>query len=181
MQLLWKSTLVLLTGFAVVLPNSLMADQVPSGKEVREPAVRIRDVSLNADGVLAGYLVDAQGKPEAAAPVAIHQGRKQIAVAKTNAKGHFEVQGLKGGVYQVSSKKGSALFRVWKNGTAPKQASKLALVVNDQTVVRAQLEGLGLGGLGGGVSLTTLGIGAAIITGTTIAIVEANDNEDSSP
>ncbi|MBI1310585.1 hypothetical protein GC176_04690 [bacterium] len=188
-QRLWKSTLVILTGIAVALPGPVMAGQAPSGEEAREkeargPAVQIRDVSLDAGGVLSGYLVDAQGKPEAESPIQIHQGRKQIAVAKTNARGHFEVRGLKGGVYQVSSSKGSSLFRIWKNGTAPKQASRLALVVNDDPVVRAQPGGfLGLGGFGGGASLTTLAIGAGVIAGGTIAIVEAtnNDNPDVSP
>jgi hypothetical protein len=185
LQYLWKNPLVLLTVFSVALPNLAVSGNVPAGQEVRRPALQIRDVTLDADGVLSGYLVDIQGRPQADVPVAIHQGRKQVALTKTSAKGQFEARGLKGGVYQVSSEKGASLFRVWKNGTAPKQASKLALVVTDQGVVRAQTEGgfLGLGGGGGlgglgGVSLTTVGIGAGIIAGTTIAVIEANDNSN---
>ncbi len=174
MQRLWKSALVLLAGLSVVLPGPVMAGEAAPKHEVHKPAQKIRDVTLDADGVLSGYLVDVQGKPEAAAAVAVLQGRKQVALTKTNAKGQFEVKGLKGGVYQVTSQKGTAVFRVWKNGTAPKQASKLALLVNDQSVVRAQLEGLGLGG----VSTTTIVVGGAIVGGVTYAIVEASDNSN---
>lgn len=182
-QRLWKSALVLLTGIATVLPNSVMAGDAPVNAEVRKPAVQVRDVSLDADGTLTGYVVDAQGKPEALESVTIHQGRTTVATVKTNEKGQFAAKGLKGGVYQVSSNKGAALFRVWKNGTAPKQASKLALVVNDQGIARAQGEGglLGLGGGGaglGGASLATVGIGAGIIAGVTVAVVEATDNSN---
>ncbi|MHC4874964.1 MAG: hypothetical protein ACYTGL_00610 [Planctomycetota bacterium] len=176
----WKSVLVLLTGFAALLPGSADAGQAPARTKSREAARQIKDVSLDTRGVLSGYLVDRQGKPETSTAVTIRQGRRQIARAKTNAKGHFEVQGLKGGVYQMSSKQGSQIIRVWKHGTAPKKASRLALLVNDQTVVRGQiLDELGLTGLGGGGSLATVGIGAAIITGTTIAVVEATDDDDS--
>ena len=148
-QHLAKFAFVMLTGFSLILPDSVMAGQAPASEETRKSSAKIRDVSLNQDGVLSGYLLDTQGKPEAAAPVAIHQGRRQIALTKTNAKGLFEVKGLKGGVYQVTSQKGSSAFRVWKNGTAPKQASKLALLVTNQNIVRAQ-PGSGLLGLGGG-------------------------------
>ncbi len=186
MQRRWKCALVLLTGLSVVVPNAVVAGEAPLGHEVRKLALQIRDVTLDANDVLSGYLVDVQGKPQANAAVVIHQGRKQVALTKTNAKGQFETRGLKGGVYQVSSEKGASLFRVWKNGTAPRQASKLALVVTDQNVVRAQPNGgfLGLGGGGGGlgglggVSLTTVGIGAGIIAGTTIAVIEATDNSN---
>lgn len=181
-QRLWKNALVMLTGLSIALPASAMAEQAPAAHEVRKPASQIRDVTLDANDVLSGYLVDAQGKPEVAAAVAIHQGRKQVALTKTNARGLFEVKVSKGGVYQVTSEKGTALFRIWKNGTAPKQASRLALVVTDQNVVRAQPNGglFGLGGTGGlgGVSLTTVGIGAGIIAGTTVAVIEATDNSN---
>jgi hypothetical protein len=173
-QRLWKSALVLLTGLSIVLPSSAMAGQTPAPREVRKPASLVRDVTLDANGVLSGYLVDAQGKPEAAAAVAIHQGRKQLALTKTNARGLFEVKGLKGGVYQVTSEKSTAVFRVWKNGTAPKKASKLALLVTDQPVVRAQFEGLGLGGL----TTTTLVVGGVIAGATIYAVTEANDNSN---
>ncbi len=179
-QHLGKSVLVLVTGFAMLLPASATAGQAPARSETGESAVQIKDVSLDGQGVLSGYVVDAQGKPEATTAVKIRQGRRQVAVAKTNAKGHFAVKGLKGGVYQMSSKKGSQIIRVWKHGTAPKKSSRLALLVNDQKVVRAQiLDELGLVGLGGGGNLATIGIGAAIITGTTIAVVEATDDDDS--
>lgn len=173
-QRLPKVALVLLTGLSTLLPGSVMAGQTSAPKGAQKSSAKIRDVSLNAEGVLSGYLVDVQGKPEVAASVAIHQGRKQIALAKTNARGLFEVKGLKGGVYQVTSQKGTGLFRVWKNGTAPKKASKLALLVNDDSVVRAQFESLRLGE----ISDTTLIVGGLIIGGTIWAIVEADDNSN---
>ena len=174
---LWKSVLVLFAAAGTLLPapEVFAADTQPVEVNRQEAAQKTLDVALDVDGVLNGYLVDAQGKPLANESIVVRQGRREIAKSKTDGKGKFEVKSLRGGVYQIESKLGTSNYRVWSNGTAPKNARKVALVVNTKdTVVRGQLEGLGLG-LGGGTSLL---FGAAAITIGVISVSEINDTQD---
>lgn len=179
MQRLWKCALVVLTGLSVVLPETVTVAKDAEVTQARKPALRVQDVSLDDDGTLRGVVVDGQGRPQPSTAVSIRQGRRHTVTVRTSDRGRFEVRGLKGGVYQVSSPEGASLLRVWKHGTAPKQASRLALVVNDSNVVRGQLI-TGIPFLGGGVSLPTIAIAGGVIAGTTVAIVEATDDDDKS-
>lgn len=174
----WKTAVVLLTGISVVWPGSLMAEETRPERRSTQTVFRTRDVSLGTSGTLTGFLVGPQGQPEVATSVVIHRGKRRIAVVKTDARGRFEVTGLKGGVYQVSSPKGSALFRLWKDGTAPRMAAECAVVVIDAKVVRGQSP-LRLFGSGG--RLTTLGIGLGIAAAIAIPVaVHNSDNGDNS-
>jgi hypothetical protein len=173
----WKSVLVLFAAVGTVMPapELLAADTRPVEVDSKEAVQKTLDVSLDADGVLNGYLVDGQGKALANEAVVIRQGRREVAKTKTDSKGKFEVKSLRGGVYQIESKVGSSNYRVWTNGTAPKNSRQVALVVNSKDpVVRGQLEGLGLG-LGTGTALL---FGAAAITLGVISINEQNDTQD---
>ena len=175
----WKNVVMLLTGISVICRCSLMAEQVEAARQFRQRPIQIRDVALDTSGTLTGFLIDPQGQPEAAVPVMIHEGKRRIAIVETNARGQFRVTGLKGGVYQISSPKGTALFRLWKNGTAPRKASEYAIVVIDAKVVRGQSP-MRLFGPGG--SLMPLGIGLGIAAAIAIPVAVHNaDNDDFSP
>ena len=173
----WKSVIVLFAAAGTVLPAPAVfaADNQPVDLTTQDATPKTLDVALDADGVLNGYLVDGQGKPLANEAVVVRQGRREVAKTKTDSKGKFEVKSLRGGVYQIESKVGSSNYRVWANGTAPKNSRSVALVVNSKDpVVRGQLEGLGLG-LGSGTALL---FGATAITLGVISINEANDTQD---
>lgn len=170
-------TLALTASLAAAIPPSMVSAQAPKSAD-RRAATRIRDVALDSNGALVGYLADAKGQPFAQESVAILQGRRRVAVSRTDAKGRFEVAGLKGGLYQIYSAKGTAAYRVWACGTAPKSAMKCAVVGNDERQIRGQDEMLSLFGVEGG----SVVLGTVIIGGVTYLIVEAvnlsNDNDD---
>lgn len=167
---IWKAALLLLV-VGVAASSQAMAGEA---KVAAKPA--IQDISLNQHGRMVGSLVDAQGRPISNKEVVVHQGRKEVAKAVTNTKGQFEVAGLKGGVYEVTSERGTSTYRVWTAEAAPKASRSTALVVAGQQTVRAQtgLEGLGgLGGVGGVVGV----VGG--VTGTVLGVNAENKADDS--
>lgn len=169
----WKMAFVLLGAMGTVLPQQVMAEQPTAKTQTAKQAVL--DVTLSKSGSLSGYVVDAQGKPQANQAVTVKQGKETVAKAQTNAKGQFTVEGLKGGVYQVESAKGATLYRAWASGSAPKNSKDFAVVVQNNQLVRGQFEVLGLGGLG---SVATVGVLATSVTLGTIGLVNANDAQD---
>lgn len=136
---LWKTTLVLMGTIGIVLPQQLVlaGDTTPTAA-AKQTKDAILDVSLDKAGSLSGFVVDAQGKPQANQVVRVMQGRTEVAKATTNAKGQFEVKGLRGGVYGIVSAKGATGYRVWTSNAAPKTAKQFAVVVKDTQLVRAQ-------------------------------------------
>ncbi len=175
---LWKTTLVLLTGFGTLLPHQLVsAGEKTTTTQKATVKQSVLDVSLDKSGKLTGFVVDAQGKPQANEEVSILQGRSVVAKATTDTKGRFEVAGLKGGVYGVQSAKGMTAYRVWTTSAAPKSSKEFAVVVKNNNLVRAQDDGEGI--LGGDTGSYLLG--GAAITGVivgAIALKQSGDNKD---
>ena len=101
-------------------------------------------------GVLHGQVVSVQGTGVAGAPVFVRTQDRDVATATTAADGTFKVQGLKGGVYQVSTLQGHGVYRLWSAGTAPPAAQNGAVVytqssVVDSNVVHYTQDGCGCG------------------------------------
>ena len=173
---LWKTTLVLLGTLGTVLPQQLVlaGDTTPTAA-AKQTKDAILDVSLDKAGSLSGFVVDAQGKPQANEVVRVMQGRTEVAKATTNAKGQFEVKGLRGGMYGIVSAKGTSGYRVWTNNAAPKSAKQFAVVVKDTQLVRAQDDGSILPD--DLLTRSHLILGAAAVTGIVlggVALSEAN-------
>jgi hypothetical protein len=196
---LWKSALLVLT---TALPGSMVAasaetvaegatvNREAAGSEIetvesttqafKKPRLVIQDVSLGEQGELAGFVLDGQGKAVSESKVVVRSGRKTVAETTTDKAGRFEVSGLHGGVYQIEHSDGASVFRVWKKGTAPKNARSRALLVVGKPVIRGQSEG-------GILSLAqpgTLAATAAGVAGGTLGIIgiseaaSANDKAD---
>jgi hypothetical protein len=150
--------------------------QNTASRKLAKPVVI--DVELGKGGALSGYVLDAQGKPSVGEQIQLFQGKKKIAESKTGKKGEFTIKGLRGGVYRVKSKTGSATYRLWQNGTAPKKAQKIALVIADRVVRGQMFDDVGGLPLLDGVSTLNL-----IVAGTTIGLgiytlSETQDNGD---
>ena len=200
---LWKSALLVLGAVGTVVPASLVtaadvsavssktvASKTTSQSSVKSQAdlkprrnarVEISDVSLGAKGELTGFVLDGQGKAVAGSKVIVRLGRKNVAETTTDATGRFRVEGLRGGVYQIVHADGVSVFRVWKNGTAPRSAKFNALLIaRKQRVVRGQ-DGVGPLAM---MQPGTLAASGAAIAGVTLGIVglteasEANDEAD---
>ena len=113
----------------LVLPKSAFAEVPNAGhKPAVQPAATVTDVALGERGLLLGQVVDAQGAALKNAPVTILQNDKQVVTTKADAEGRFAVQGLRGGTYQIATKDGVSVCRLWAHDTAPPTAQGGALV-----------------------------------------------------
>lgn len=128
-----KSGFCVLLAVGLILPGSVLsasgvsriksARTSHSGKLAGKTSA-IQDVSLNADGSFSGAIVDGMGNPVSRSKVVLKHGHDIIAEATTDDAGRFHLKQLRGGVYEVSHTNGSAMSRVWSNGTAPKSTSR---------------------------------------------------------
>lgn len=164
----FQSCLVCLALIGLCLPLPLLA----------APATPILDIAMQEGGLLQGQVVDLQNQPRANVPVALVAGEKQLAVGRTNANGYFAFQGVRGGVYQLATPEGFAVYRVWTAQTAPPSAQPAALLVTGNGTVRGQC----CGGVGAFLSnpWVIAGIIATAIA-VPIAVHNADDDEPVSP
>lgn len=146
----------------LLVPNVGVAADSSSQAPARQSAsaVKVVDVSLTEGGRLQGQVVNGNGVAQASTPVVIQQGQESVAKVTTDKNGSFAVDGLKGGVYVVSTEKGSGVVRAWSPRTAPPSAVKEILLIQGNPSVRAQ-----------GV-VQRFGVGA-IVVGTIAATVIA--------
>lgn len=137
-----KTTLTCLA-IVISVPAAAETRRVGVRQSTKPDAVRTRrasatDIALDARGHLTGYLLDQQGRPVREASITIRQGSKRVAQTRTSREGKFVISGIRGGVYQVLSDKGSSVIRVWTQTAAPRNARRLALVIQNSRVVRGQ-------------------------------------------
>ena len=116
----------------LVLPKSAFAEVQNAGKPAQTATVT--DVALGERGLLLGQVVDAQGVALKDAPVVIVQNDKQLVTTKADAEGRFAVKGLRGGTYQIVTKDGVSVCRLWAHDTAPPTAQGGALVCSGGTL-----------------------------------------------
>ncbi|HTU24064.1 MAG TPA: carboxypeptidase-like regulatory domain-containing protein [Pirellulales bacterium] len=101
-------------------------------------AAMTADVALAAGNVLRGQVISSAGVPVSGVPVTVRSGEAIVARTTSGPNGEFEVAGLHGGIFQVTTDYSEANFRLWASETAPPGARSSVLVVHDTTVVRAQ-------------------------------------------
>lgn len=162
-QTLLKPALIGLVCFGLITPQTVSAGLLPTPKSVKaKSASRTSDVTLTKDGILRGVIVDGKAGPVTGEKVVIRQGRRVIAQTKTDKLGEFRVPKFKGGTYEVTAGKISHRIRVWTADAAPKSARKVALLVENRNVVRAQgtiLPGTALNAVGIGLGAAGLALG----------------------
>ena len=130
------------------------------------------DVTLAAQGMLVGQVVDQQGIAIPGARVVVRQNERDLVGTVADRTGKFAVSGLRSGTYQLAAANGQATVRLWTANAAPPVAkSKVMIVSGSDQVIRANLGG----GIGPWV-LPTLAA-AGIIAGVAIA----TSNNSSSP
>jgi len=157
-----------LTASVFLLPLQQLLAANPQVLTAQAPV--IRDIALQAGGVMHGQVLDAQGAP--CSQVEVRVGKNSdpapLAAVQTDSQGRFAVSGLSGGLYRVETPAGAALYRMWAPNTAPPSATASALVVQGDPAMRGNLGGLGWFGW----TLIGLGVAAAI------AIPLALDDDD---
>ena len=151
----------------VVLPNTTT---YAAEKQVSSKAsTAIIDVSLVDGGVLQGQVITAQGQALANAPVVVHQGKTELGTTNTDKNGKFALQGLKGGVYVVSTKGASGVVRAWTPRTAPPSSVQAVLLVPQTETARAQYEEEG----------TNWGLGALVVGGIAATVIAVSIDHNS--
>lgn len=143
-----------------------------------EKDVQLKNVQLKAGGSLVGQFVSEAGQPVADVKIAVKMG-KVVKGVQTDAKGRFELTGLKGGraFFHVGEEVYAA--QLWAEGTAPPNSiSTLALVKSDGVdTVRGQ-NGRFLGRIASLTPTSKALLGIAAIGGVAVAIAVAADNDD---
>ncbi len=165
-----KGAAVTLAALGTMLPApQLQAAEAKAPLKIERTNATVLDITMTAEGVFAGRVVDHTGTPVAGAEVVISQGNQHVAKAICDERGAFAVSGLRGGVYEVASGKTTGSFRIWTESAAPESAKEQALVILGQNGTRGAI-----GGMGGGAIL----LGAALVASVIISAVSLNRLND---
>jgi hypothetical protein len=143
-----RGSVVTLASLGLLCPQSVLA-AFPSAGGAAAPITAVRDVTLQDDGSLRGHVLDSQGQPFGNVQVSVVQQGKLVQAVQSDDAGRFAISGLRGGLYQLATEQGVAVYRVWTPHTAPPSAGAEALLIHQGTLVRGGAP-LG-GGYGGGV------------------------------
>ena len=133
----WSLTLALLANGPM-----LSAEQRVSGRPGEENSEResvVQDVKLQAGGILAARIVDAQGNPVVGEQVSIMFQGKEIAAVVSDEDGFATASNLRPGLHAIATPGGMSKCRLWNADTAPPTATSVPAIVSDTEVVRGQL------------------------------------------
>lgn len=138
-QTFLKPALIGLVCLGIIAPQTVSAGLLPSPKTVKaKPASKIPDIALTKDAIFRGVIVDGKAGPVANEKVIIRQGRRVVAETRTDRLGEFRVPKFRGGTYEIKAGKVTQQVRVWTANAAPKTARKVALLIENPAIVRAQ-------------------------------------------
>lgn len=129
--------LVTLASVGIVLPQMAYAVD-GANRPVGSPPPAVQDVSLDELGALQGQLVDANGKPVAAAAVHLRHDGRVAHRAATDRMGRFAFADAQAGICEIATDGTSAVYRVWTADSAPPAANGQVLLVDNGDVVRGQ-------------------------------------------
>jgi hypothetical protein len=133
-------------------------------------------VALGPGGLLSGRVLDAHGGPAANVPVSLQTFQNQeVASVVSDAHGHFAIQGVHGGIYQLVTSQGPRVYRLWAPGTAPPSAQQGATLMINGDTIRGAAPG---GGFKAFITNPWV-IGAAVATAIAVPIAVANSHHSS--
>ena len=87
------------------------------------------DIALHGGGILVGAFIDNQGLPVRGGRISVQKEGKEGLTVSTDEHGRFKMEGLSGGVYEITTSHGTGTFRLWAPGTAPPAARQSLLLV----------------------------------------------------
>jgi hypothetical protein len=169
----WARGAAIIAGLNLAVPQAMVfAAEAPVTKPAKQQ--KAKDVKLTSAGELNGRVVTAEGKAVDGAAVTISQNGKPVGKAMSTASGEFKVNGLKTGLYQVSTVQQTQFIRVWPQDVAPPSAAPQATLVQNNQIVRGQDEFDYLE-----TDEIIIGITAATALGIAIgALIVANDDDN---
>lgn len=168
-----KGTAIALAAIGTMLPApQLQAAEGKAPLKIETTQASVLDISMSAEGIFAGRVIDHAGNVVPDAEVVISQGNRQVAKTVSDQSGAFSVSGLKGGVYNVRSGNTEGSFRIWTQSAAPESSKEQALVILGKNGTRGAI-----GGMGGGTLVLAAAVIASLII-SAIAISKLNDLQD---
>lgn len=120
--------------------KSTKASSNATGKLASRPSTVV-DIELTSQRTLVGSIIDGQGRGLAGETITARYGRRVLAETKTDRSGKFRLQNVRASLFEVHSRHGRRIVRVWSSGTAPKNARRHVLVVDREPRVRSQSPG----------------------------------------
>lgn len=122
---------------------SMTLAQPAAAAQVGAPpaASKISDVALLDGGIFHGKVTTRDGTPVGQTIVSLSQAGREVARVQTGRDGLFQVVGLRGGVYQVTTNGNTGVYRFWNQDSAPPAAQPGAMLITSDAVVRGQCGG----------------------------------------
>lgn len=96
------------------------------------------DVALDAGGSLRGEVRNEQGQVKPDADVVLWKGMDVLQRVRTDARGRFQFDRLRGGQYRIATADVTIACRAWTAGLAPPAARQSLLVVANMYSARGQ-------------------------------------------
>lgn len=162
-----------------VLPVSQVhAFEPPNPQQLTTPrtkAVYVNDIAFGTGGQLRGYVFNRQGQPSDAFRLKVTQNGRPATEVVTDKQGRFQVDGMRGGMFQVAAGKQTYMCRGWVAGTAPPKARTDLLVVPDGVVERGQRP------IGDLFFADPVMVGLVVAAAIAIPIAVSNSKDDASP
>ncbi len=180
----YRQIVGMLTAVSLLVAQKSIAADGLAAKPEPVPTINTVDVILGGGGVMQGYVVDAQGVPQADVEITLTTDNREQVTSRSDEKGRFGYRGIEGGSYQLTTEHGVVLCRAWTATTAPPRSAATMLLVHDQDLVRGQWAAPA--GVNGAVSrmkrVMTNPFAVAAIVGAAVAIPVAvhNANQDDS-
>ena len=176
MSMHWMRHKVICTVMLFVLVPEFAHATKPSvpNTNIKTEKPLLTDIALQPGGILVGRVLSLPERSQRQQKIIIRQNNQVVAEVTTGANGQFTANGLRGGIYEITSSQGVGSFRAWAEGTAPPSARQFAVLMESNEVVRAQL---GLGVLSGlsVAQWAAISAGVAGLTVGTIALVDDRD------
>ncbi|MCA9065266.1 MAG: carboxypeptidase regulatory-like domain-containing protein [Planctomycetaceae bacterium] len=155
---------VWLAAFGVVVSGS----GVGAAEQQAVSPMKVTDIALGQNGTLKGQALDSQAAAVANVRVRVVHADRIVAETVSDAEGRFAVAGLRGGAHTIQFAGYQQQVRFWNDADVapPNAVSKLALVVNQQTV-RGQ-DG----------SLTPVLVGGGVFVAATVVTLATTLDDD---
>ncbi len=99
---------------------------------------QVRNVALDAHGVLRGVAIDRSARPLPNAKVVVQFGQHIVARTTTRADGSFAIGNLRGGMHVVRVGSKDQLCQLWVKGTAPPNSIRRVAISGGGLDVRGQ-------------------------------------------
>lgn len=129
-----QSMLTTLACIGMLTPfSALFAEQTAEQNQSK-----ITDVALGSGGLLAGTVVDKEGRPVENARIVLRSKEKTLVDTHAAEDGSFRIHALRGGVYDMTANGKTTVMRLWADQTAPPSSETTATLVAGGEVVRGQ-------------------------------------------